>query len=74
MSAGGFNSSDYIAKYHAEFAREGIEFLRGFSQAIYHRSPLNIKKGKANFHKLVSKCISRDIMKKTLIWRFSKRA
>jgi hypothetical protein len=61
-------------KYHAEFAGEGIEYSWGFSKSIYRRSPLKIKKGKENFDKLVSKCISRGVMKKKLIRRFSKRA
>lgn len=61
-------------KYHAEYAGEGIEYSWGYSKSIYRRSPLKIKKGKENFDKLVSNCISRDVMQKTLIRRFSKRA
>ncbi len=61
-------------KYHAEYAGEGIEYSWGYSKSIYRRSPLKIKKVKENFDKLVSNCISRDVMQKTLIRRFSKRA
>jgi hypothetical protein len=61
-------------KYHAEFAGEGIEYSWGFCKSLYRRSPLKSKKGKENFDRLVLRCISRDIMKKELIRKFSKRA
>ena len=61
-------------KYHAEFAGEGIEYLWGFCKSLYRRSPLKSKKGKENFDRLVLRCISRKIMKKELIRKFSKRA
>ena len=58
-------------KYHAEFAGEGFESSWGFSKLIYRRSPLKIKMGKENFDKLVSKYISRGVMKKKSMRRFS---
>ncbi len=61
-------------KYHAEFAGEGIEYSWGFSKSFYHRFPLKMKQGKDKFDKLVSKCISRETMRKELVRRFSKRA
>ena len=61
-------------KYHAEFAGEGIEYSWGFSKSFYRRFPLKMKQGKDKFDKLVSKCISRETMRKELVRRFSKRA
>jgi len=61
-------------KYHAEFAGEGIEYSWGFSKALYRKYPLESKKGKQNFDALVSKCISRDVLKKDQVRRFCKRA
>ncbi len=60
-------------KYHAEYAREGIEYLWGLSKAMYRRYPLVSKKGKQNFDALVSKCISKDVLTKEQVWRFCKR-
>jgi hypothetical protein len=57
-----------------EFAGEGIEYSWGFSKALYIRYPLESKKGKRNFDALVSKCISKDVLKKYQVRRFCKRA
>ncbi len=61
-------------KYHAEFAGEGIEYSWGYSKSLYRRSPLKMKRGKEQFDKLVSYCISRETMTRELVRRFSKRA
>jgi hypothetical protein len=59
-------------KYHAEFAGEGIEYSWGVSKAMYRKYPLVSKKGKQNFDALVSKCISRDVLKKIRCGDFAK--
>jgi hypothetical protein len=61
-------------KYHCEFAGEGIEYAWAFSKSLYRRSPLKLKRGKDNFDRLVATCTSREVMKKEIIRRFSKRA
>jgi hypothetical protein len=61
-------------KYHAEYAGEGIEYSWGASKAVYRRYPLASKKGKENFDKLVSKCISRELLTNDRIRKFSRRA
>jgi hypothetical protein len=61
-------------KYHAEFAREGIEYSWGLAKAMFRKYPLVSKKGKQNFDALVSKCISRDVLTKDQVQRFCKRA
>ncbi len=60
--------------YHAEFASEGIEYSWGYSKSFYHMFPLKMKQGQDKFDKLVSKCISRETMRKDLVRRFSIRA
>ena len=61
-------------KFHAEMAGEGIEYAWGFSKALYRRYPLSIKKGKENFDKLVTKCLSRDTITRDIVRKFSARA
>ncbi len=61
-------------KYHAEYARKGIEYLWGLSKSMYRRYPRVSKKNKQNFDALVSKCISRDILTIEQVRRFCKRA
>jgi hypothetical protein len=61
-------------KYHCEYAGEGIEYSWGYSKAMYRRAPLRRKKGKQNFDSLVAKCISREMISKDMVRKFSKRA
>jgi hypothetical protein len=51
-------------KNYAEYTGEGIEYLWGLSKTMYQSFPLSSKKGKQNFDTLVSKCISRMVLKK----------
>lgn len=61
-------------KYHAEFAGEGIEYTWGLSKLHFRRYPLEQKDSKQRFHALVRKCISREILTKDVVRRFSRRA
>lgn len=61
-------------KYHAEYAGEGIEYAWGASKAKYRRHPIEAKKGKANFLKLLDYCISRGVLTTDLMRKYSKRA
>jgi hypothetical protein len=68
------NARLITTKYHAEYAGEGIEYSWGLSKAMYRKKPLESKKGKDNFHSLVHKCISRDLITVEMVRKFSKRA
>ena len=61
-------------KYHAEYAGEGIEYTWGFSKSYYRRQPLVKKKGKEKFLELFNHCISRELITKEMVRKFSKRA
>ena len=61
-------------KYHAEYAGEGIEYTWGLMKCFYRRQPLSQKKTKANFFSLVDRCLSRELMTKDMVRKFSKRA
>jgi hypothetical protein len=41
-------------KFHAELAGEGVEYSWGISKGVYRRKPLQSKKGKESFRRLVS--------------------
>eukprot|EP00429_Kryptoperidinium_foliaceum_P042250 CAMPEP_0176121934 /NCGR_PEP_ID=MMETSP0120_2-20121206/61393_1 /TAXON_ID=160619 /ORGANISM="Kryptoperidinium foliaceum, Strain CCMP 1326" /LENGTH=95 /DNA_ID=CAMNT_0017456519 /DNA_START=685 /DNA_END=968 /DNA_ORIENTATION=+ len=49
-------SVDFTPKFHAELAGEGIEYSWGFSKGLYRRQPLERKKKRAQFRKLVDEC------------------
>ena len=61
-------------KYHAEYAGEGVEYSWGFAKAIYRRYPLKSKKTKEHFVTLVRNCISRKVLTKEIVQKFSARA
>ena len=61
-------------KYHAEYAGEGIEYSWGLAKCCYRRQPLSKKKKKANFFALVDQCLSRELLSKDMVRKFSKRA
>ena len=61
-------------KYHAELAGEGIEYTWGFLKSIYRRYPLEKKKGKTQFEALLNQCLSRDLITKEIVRKFSRRA
>ena len=48
------------SKYHAEYAGAGesIEDSWGLLKSLHLKSPLKMKKGKDNFDKLATRCIS----------------
>ena len=61
------------ATFHAEYANKGIEYSWGYSKYFYIKYLLTSRKGKANFDKLVAKCISREIITKDMVRNFSGR-
>jgi len=61
-------------KYHAEYAGEGIEYSWGLAKCFYRRQPLSKKKKKVNFFALVDQCLSRELLTKEMVRKFSKRA
>ena len=61
-------------KYHAELAGEGIEYTWDFLKSIYRRFPLKMKKGKANFDKLLTKILSGDVITKEIVRKFIRRS
>ena len=64
----------FSPKYHCELAGEGIEYAWGFAKCLYRRIPLIKKKSLANFLKCVNYSLSRELMTKERIRRFSRRA
>jgi hypothetical protein len=65
---------DHSPIAHPECAGEGVEYDWGFSKIIYQRHPLDQKKKKDNFRKLVSKCISRETITINHRRKFARRA
>ncbi len=61
-------------KFHAEMAGEGIEYSWGVSKSIYHKMPLDFKKGKTSFKALVKECTSRDVLKTATVRKRPRRA
>ena len=51
-----------------------MEYSWGFSKSVYRRHPLAAKKGRDNFIALVDKCISSELITKTMVRKFSGRA
>ena len=58
-------------KYHCELAGEGIEYSWGLSKKKYRNIPLEEKKGKENFNRLVRECI--EFVRKENVIRFSAK-
>jgi hypothetical protein len=61
-------------KFHAELAGEGVEYSWGISKGVYRRKPLQSKKGKESFKRLVDECTSRDILSTNTVRKLSRRA
>jgi hypothetical protein len=61
-------------KFHAELAGEGVEYSWGISKGVYRRKPLQSKKGKESFKRLVDECTSRDILSTKTVRKLSRRA
>ena len=65
---------DRTPKCHAEIAGEGIEYTWGFAKNHFRRQPLDVKRKKETFRKLVCDCLSRQKCTASVIRSFSKRA
>jgi hypothetical protein len=65
---------DRTPKCHCELAGEGIEYSWAASKNKYRRFPVSQKKGKEQFRKLVSECLSREVVTTELVRAFSRRA
>ncbi len=65
---------DRTPKCHCELAGEGIEYSWAASKNKYRRFPLSQKKGKDKFQKLVSECLSREVVMTELVRAFSRWA
>jgi hypothetical protein len=61
-------------KFHAELAGEGVEYSWGISKGVYRRKPLQSKKGKESFKRLVDECTSREILATKTVRKLSRRA
>jgi hypothetical protein len=59
---------------HAELAGEGIEYSWGASKNQYRREPLSEKRKKDSYRKLVTKCLSEEILSKDRVRAFARRA
>jgi predicted transcriptional regulator len=46
-------------KFHAKMAGKGIEYIWAVTKSVYHKMPLESKKGMDSFEALVSECTSR---------------
>ena len=60
--------------FHAEYAGKDVEYYWGYSKSLYRKYHLASNKGKTNVYKLVAKCISREVITKYLVRKFSRRA
>jgi len=49
-------------KFHAELAREGIEYSWAVTKGVYRCKSLRAKRGKESFKMLVKECTSRDTL------------
>ena len=61
-------------KFHAELAGEGVEYSWGVAKGIYRRKPLNSKKSKDAFKRLVSDVTSREVLTVDTVRKLSRRA
>ena len=65
----------FTPKFHCEFAGEEIEYNWAHAKAKMRATPLREKKGRANFMKLVNKCICPEtVLTKERISKFAARA
>ncbi|KAI2491822.1 hypothetical protein MHU86_22728 [Fragilaria crotonensis] len=65
----------FTPKFHCEFAGEGIEYNWAHAKAKMRATPLREKKGRANFIKLVKKCICPEtVLTKERVSKFAARA
>ncbi len=65
----------FTPKFHCEFAGEGIEYNWAHAKAKMRATPLREKKGRANFIKLVKKCICPEtVLTRERVSKFAARA
>ena len=65
---------DRTLKCHLELAGEGIKYSRRHAKSLYCMLKLKYKRGKANFLKSVSHCISHDIITTDMFRKYSTKA
>ena len=65
---------DRTPKCHCEIAGEGIEYSWGLAKNQYRKILLENKRGKEKFIQSVRECISRTLINRTRVQKFSKRA
>jgi hypothetical protein len=65
---------DRTPKCHCEIAGEGIEYSWGLAKNQYRKILLENKRGKEKFKQSVRECISRTLINRTRVQKFSKRA
>ena len=61
-------------KFHAELAREEIEYSWGVTKGVYRRKPLRAKRGKESYKALVDECTRREILSTKTVRKLSRRA
>jgi len=65
---------DYMPNCHCELAEKHIEYSWCCSKNDYQQLPLSEKRGKQAFRNAVKKCLSRNILAKECVQKFSRRA
>jgi hypothetical protein len=65
---------DRSPKCHCEIAGEGIEYSWACAKNHYRQILLDKKRGKENFIKSVRECMSRDLITRQRVQKFSRRA
>ena len=61
-------------KFHAEIASEGVEYTWAFAKNWYRRQPLEEKRKKETFQKLVRKSLNNEFVTTAMVRKFSRRA
>jgi hypothetical protein len=61
-------------KFHAELAGKGVEYSWGVAKGIYIRKPLNSKKSKDAFKRLVRDVTSSEVLTVDTVRKLSRRA
>ena len=65
---------DRTPKCHPELAGEGIEYTWGCSKGYYRRLPIQRKRGLQNFKSSVQLSMSADVLSKSRVRKFARRA
>jgi hypothetical protein len=64
----------HTPKFHCELAGDGIEYSWAYGKGDFRRQPIQERKGIQNFHAMVQRCTSSDVITKERVVRFSRRA